>query len=53
MAGTAAGWVQALDWLGTLEHQHLVPGHGPIQGADSTAVAELGVFEGAPGFPPR
>ncbi|EWM14450.1 MBL fold metallo-hydrolase [Kutzneria sp. 744] len=41
MAGTAAGWVQALDWLGTLEHQHLVPGHGPIQGADSTAIAEL------------
>ncbi|HTI23624.1 MAG TPA: MBL fold metallo-hydrolase [Kutzneria sp.] len=41
MAGTAAGWIQALDWLPTLEHRHLVPGHGPMQGADSTAIADL------------
>jgi cyclase len=41
MAGTAAGWIQALDWLPTLGHRRLVPGHGPMQGADSTAIADL------------
>jgi cyclase len=44
MAGTAAGWVQALDWLATLEHRHLVPGHGPMQAAGSTAIPELRAY---------
>ncbi|QUQ69611.1 MBL fold metallo-hydrolase [Kutzneria sp. CA-103260] len=44
MAGTAEGWIKALDWLATLEHRHLVPGHGPMQGAGSTAVADLRAY---------
>jgi cyclase len=44
MAGTAAGWIEALDWLTSLEHRHLVPGHGPMQGAGSTAIAELRAY---------
>jgi cyclase len=44
MAGTAEGWINALDWLTTLEHRHLVPGHGPMQGAGSTAIADLRAY---------
>jgi len=44
MAGTAEGWINALDWLTTLEHRHLVPGHGPMQGVGSTAIADLRAY---------
>jgi cyclase len=44
MAGTVDGWIKALDWMTTLPHTALVPGHGPMQGEGSTAIADMRAY---------